>query len=249
MLPPPTSYICYYGPGQLKKLGRVDWAILQAGHYTPADLDWLNARKTLTFAYLSVGEEPMGGQKEGAVWHLRTADLVAPQQIINEQWRTAYVDCRSEAWQTYLLAEVIPILRAQGFKGLFLDTLDVQESFPETRPGVIQLLQRMRDTFPDLHLIANRGFSVLDEIAPLVDAFLFESYSSYHQGDMCEPWPVEDQAWLTLQAVRLQATGLPILALDYANPDQPELIKYAHGRARAAGFIPYVTNWALDIIQ
>ena len=191
----------------------------------------------------------MGEQKESEEWHLRTADLVAPQQIINEQWRTAYVDCRSEAWQAYLLADVIPALRAQGFQGLFLDTLDVQESFPETRPGVIQLLQRIRLTFPDLYLIANRGFSLLDKMAPLVDALLFESYSSYHQGNVCWPWPIQDHAWLEIQAARLRATGLPILALDYANLDQVALINYAHGRARAAGFIPYVTNWALDIIQ
>lgn len=249
MIIPPTSYICYYGPNQLERLGRVDWVIIQAGHYTPADLAWLRQAQTHTFAYLSVGEEPLDGVAGVKGWHIQTEDVVSPQQMINAQWQTAYVDCRHEAWQAHLLEEIIPQLRTQGFAGLFLDTLDVQERFPHTRPGVWQLLRRLRRTFPDLLLIANRGFSLLPEMASLVDALLFESYSSYHQGDSCWPWPVQDHAWLAVQAARLQATGLPVLALDYANPDQPELIKYAHGRARAAGFIPYTTNWTLDLIQ
>lgn len=242
LLAPPQTYICYYGPGQLQQIQQADWAILQAGHYTPTDLAQLNAHQTVTFAYLSIGEEPLSVDKS---WHIRTPDL-ARQLITNHLWQTNYVDCRSPEWQSYLLSQAIPRLQAQGFQGILLDTLDVQEQFPETRPGVIQLLQRLRHTFPNLYLIANRGFSLLDDVAPLLDAILFESYSTYHYGKLCAAWPEKDHAWLALQAARLHTTGLPILALDYANPDQPELAHYAQSRARAAGFIPYVTNWALD---
>ncbi len=238
---PPHSYICYYGPGQLEKLARADWVIVQAGHYTPNDLAWLKAHQTMPFAYLSVGEETAeGGAKP---WHLRTEDSLL---ATNTAWDTHYVDCRSAAWQAHLLEEVVPQLQAHGFAGLLLDTLDVAEKFPTTRPGVLQLLQQLRAHFPHLYFIANRGFSLLDELVPLVDAFLFESFSTYHAGVVCRPWPPQDQAWLTLQAARLWATGLPVLALDYANPGQPELMTYAHGRAQEAHFIPYVTNWSLD---
>jgi polysaccharide biosynthesis protein PelA len=239
MIVSPSSYICYYGPGQLATLARADWVIVQGGHYSTAELAWLAEQGTVTFAYLSLGEERLEIEKHGRVpqpWHIQH----------NPQWSTYFVDCRHQAWQNHILSEIVPALSAQGFAGLLLDTLDVQEQFPETRPGVKTLIHQLHHHFPHLRLIANRGFSLLPDITSVLSAWLFESFSSYHDGDTCQPWPAQDEPWLQLQAERLRQTGLPLLALDYANPDQPELLTYAHGRARTAGFLPYVTNYALD---
>ena len=239
-----SRYACYYGPDQLDALSAYDLAILQPDHHTRDSIDWLQAAGTRCVAYLSVGEIDLEHAAPG--WCV--VDPQSGQAAVNHRWHTAYIDCRSPAWQDQLILETIPQIMSKGFSGLFLDTLDAQEIYPATRPGVIQLVTRLRPALPNSLLIANRGFAVLDAIIPLIDAVVFEAFTSYFDDGRYATWEGADLLWTDNQAVYLQAlcTNRPILALDYAAPEDDALQRLARQRAQHHGFHSFVGPFGLD---
>jgi hypothetical protein len=125
-----TSYACYCGRDCLARLAAYELAIVQAMAYAPQEIAWLEARKTQTPAYLSVGEVPVADAHPS--WAIPDPATGAP--LRNDAWDTLLVDCRSRAWQQHLLGVAIPGLLARGVAGPLLDTVDVQDRVPETRP-------------------------------------------------------------------------------------------------------------------
>ena len=76
----------------------------------------------------------------------------------------------------------------RGFAGLFLDTIDVQEIFPETRKGAADLVRQIRAQYPSILLAANRGFSLLEETNFCLDAFLFEAFTTHCRDGEYAAW-------------------------------------------------------------
>lgn len=242
-LGPVRSYACYYGAGHLSELAQLSLAILQPGNYRPRELAELRAAGTRTIAYLSLGETSSVGRE--TAWLLRDA---AQRPIRNPEWNTYYVDVRQEAFAREVLEAMIPSLLDAGFDGLFLDTLDVQDRFPELRAGFVALVKSIRARYPDAILVANRGFTILGEIAPALDGVMFESFTSYYRAGRYRDWSDADLAWSdeTARALRERAPALVVLALDYALPEDHPRIDASVRRARAHGFVPYVGTVALD---
>lgn len=239
-----SRYACYYGTDRLADLAAYDLVILQPSHYTREEVDTLTRQGTRALAYLSLSEEP--SPYPPAEWRLLDPESGAP--VINPRWQTVLVDCNSPAWRAHLLQEHIPTILDGGFGGLFLDTLDISERFQALRPGVIQLVSAIRSTFPDLTLIANRGFSILNDTSALFDAVLFEAFSTRHSDGTYAAWEGGELAWTGSVARWLQRLcgNLPILTLDYADPGCHHLRVFAETRARAYGFIPFVTDYRLE---
>jgi len=240
------SYASYYGTGHLGELERFPLVILQPGQYTPGEIETLRAGGTITLGYLSLGED--NALVDGAPWYLRTA---AGDPRINSDWQTYYIDTRHPAWRQHVLSTRIPAILAQGrFDGLFLDTLDSQDLFPEIRSGSIAIVHAIRASYPNALLVANRGFTILEQIAPDLEGVMFESFSTYYRAGHYHNWDTLDRQYnerLADWLRRLRRTyPLAILALDYALPGDKASIEYAVGRARAHGFIPYVTTANLD---
>ena len=138
----------------------------------------------------------------------------------------------------------------RGIRGLFLDTLDVDARFAETWPGVAQLLRRIRWEHPNLALLANRGFSVLEAVAETVDGLVFESFSTFYDDGSYAAWTGRDLLWTEQMAVRLQEVmgTRPILTLDYAPPGDETMRLYAERRAQSYGFTPFVGVGHLDTL-
>ncbi|MCA9993342.1 MAG: endo alpha-1,4 polygalactosaminidase [Anaerolineales bacterium] len=243
-LPKLSRYACYYGTGRLPALTAYDLVILQALHYTPAEIAWLRQRRVIPIAYLALGEEP--SSTPPAIWSL--VDAQTGRVAYNPTWQTTLVDCRFPAWHAHLLQARIPEIVARGFPGLFLDTLDVQEQYPDTRPGVVKLVAAIHAHYPDLILIANRGFSILGEIESLLDAFLFEAFTTQYAAGAYVAWQGADLRWTAQQAAYLQTISgqRPVLALDYAAPQDHDLRRLALARAQAHGFLSSVTTWSID---
>jgi hypothetical protein len=240
-LPQITAYACYYGQHRLDALSRFPLVILQPDDYTRRDIAFLRRCGTFCLAYLSLGETP--GYEPAASWYLRDADGTP---LVDADWPTYYVDTRDPAWQQHVLKVQIPLLRKKWFNGLFLDTLDTQERYPDIRGGTIALVHAIRKAIPRAILIANRGFTILDQIAADLDAVMFESFSTYHRAGNYGAWEGNDLDVTTSQAHWLNYLRLTypfqVLALDYAPPRSLRLPRHAAQRARAFGFIPYVTN-------
>lgn len=242
----PSRFACYYGFDRLEQLAEYDLVIVQADNYTAADLLALQERGTLPFGYLSLSE--VADTETTAPWALREATTGAV--VRNQRWQTVLVDCRSAAWQRFVIEECIPELVRRGIYGLFLDTVDVDGRFAETWPGVAQLLRRIRWEYPDLALLSNRGFSVLEAVAETVDGVVFESFSTYYDEAGYAAWTGADLQWTEQAAVRLQSVlgKRPILTIDYAPPDDETLRLYAERRAQTYGFTPFVGVGHLDTL-
>jgi hypothetical protein len=242
----PSRFACYYGLNRLDQLAKYDLVIVQAELYPAADLTALHERGTLPFGYLSLSQ--VADTETTAPWALREATTGAV--VRNPLWQTVLVDCRSAAWQRLVIEEQIPRLVQRGIYGLFLDTVDVDARFAETWPGVAQLLRRIRWEHPELALLANRGFTVLDAVAETVDGVVFESFSTYYDDAGYAAWTGSDLQWTEQAAVRLQETfgSRPILTIDYAPPDDTTLRSYAERRAQTYGFIPFVSVVHLDTL-
>ncbi|MDX9953021.1 MAG: endo alpha-1,4 polygalactosaminidase [Anaerolineae bacterium] len=244
MVIPAKRYACYYGMGRLNALAQYDLVIVQAAHYPTAEVTTLRNAGITVCAYLTLGESRE--QEIPTEWVVHDPLTGAAAQ--NEGWRTTYLDCRTPGWQTEILERRVPRLCEQGFDGLLLDTLDVQERFPETRPGVIALVRRIKAQFPQLQLIPNRGFSILSAIADVSDALLFEAFSTYATGEGYAAWDKVALAWTEERAreSRMSMGEKQVLALDYAAPEDLALRAWAQKRAAEHSWASFISTHALD---
>lgn len=237
-----SNFACYYGLNRLEQLAAYDLVILQAEHYTPEAIASLPCQAVL--GYLSLGE--VADDDVHTSWVLREPASGAVAR--NPRWQTTFVDCRSAAWQQFVVGTRIPALLRRGIDGFFLDTVDVQDGYPETRRGVERCLKRIRECYPDLLLVVNRGFSILDTVATVADAVVFEAFTTYHGGQRYAAWAGGELDWTAQMALELQRTlgQRPVLTIDYAAPEDHDLRALAEKRAQTYGFLPFVSTYTLD---
>jgi hypothetical protein len=221
---PPTkprgSLVFYYGYGETRALSRYKRAVLQAAHYRKDELGFLQEHQVECYAYLSLGEDAQAT----LAWH---------RGAVNSDWNTAYVRL-NDAWQAQVLCQGEEAFE-QGFAGLFLDTLDMVDLFPEEREAMLELIRKLRKLAADRPLLANRGFSLMPELGRLVDGVVFEAFSSRWTADgSYQALTATELAWTEQKALELQQQGIRVFALDYA--DTPELCAFAKQRAERFGF-------------
>ena len=220
----------YYGRGVLGRLARYRRVVLQPGTYTPAELARLRAGGTQPLGYLSLSED-VGPP---APWQRGER---------NPDWGGAYVHVGHPGWVAHVLTQTREAL-AGGFTGLFLDTLNVELTFPEDVPHLLTLIAAIRAEAGPWYLLANRGFGLLPRLAELVDGVLFESFSVRWYDRGYAPWPDDVLEFHALVAERLLRLDLDLYALDYA--DTEPLAEYARRRARRFGLHAFVSDRMLS---
>jgi hypothetical protein len=230
-------------------LARFDRVVVEADQIR--DLAPLRAAGAEIFAYVSVGEA------EG--W--RASARALPQALFlgaNEPWHSRIADLPHPGWRRYLLDQRMAGLWAVGYRAFFLDTLDsyrlaAQGAAQERAQtaALVQLIWAMRERYPGIRLLLNRGFDVLPEVAPLcvgvVAESLFQGWNAGLQAYVSVSEP--DRRWLLdrLNEAR-QRFGLPVTVIDYVPPEQPALARETAQRIAALGFIPWVANPGLDVL-
>ena len=229
------SYAVYYGSNleYAAHLGDYDLGIVQPNTLSIPALKKLTLRGKRLVAYITVGESDgpsLGLPKE---WVLGT----------NENWGSKFVDANQIGWQDRVLERATDIM-SFGFSGFFLDTLDTVDLFPKTKLGMIRIVERLREKFPNAVIVQNRGFAVLPETQKLIDAVMFEDYSTSYNFDTQKYLSSDGDISAVLPVLK---TGVKVLALDYA--DDPKLRRRAIDRAKAAGFLPFVTNISLNTLE
>lgn len=241
------SYCVYHGSGQIDDLARFGLAVVRTVNYRPEEIAALREASTRVLAYVSMGEDDEF--RRGASWY--RLDSVTSRPLRDERWGTYYVDIRDRDWQKRVLDAARAALRT-GYDGVFLDTVDACAEYPETAPAVTPLIQALRDELGSGLLLVNRGFAVLEAMAPQVDGVVFEAFSSRYLDGAYALWLGADLAWTEAVAERLQALRrsmpLAVFALDYAGPGDAETARAAIDRARRFRFIPYVGTALLDTI-
>ena len=209
---------------------------------------------TTVCGYLSLGE-------------IRTSDpfmtFVDPAVLLpeNPDWPgTRRVDIRDTSWRLLMLDQRIPSLVSQGFTGLMFDTLDTPPYLESLDPvryagmqqAAVALVHSIRVRWPEMALIMNRGYALLPDVVEDVDALIAESLltspdrkgGGFAWTDLRE---VEEQLVLLDPAAR-RHPALPILSLDYWDPEDTNTIAEIYHREREMGHHPYVATRSLDII-
>ncbi len=213
------SFIVYYGTldeDVIKKIPRTTLIIL-----SPLEDPAKIAEKTnMTIGYLSI--TTIGGWEP---W----AKNVTKDMIIGEykEWGEPIINVSDPRWHDIILETAIPYILEKGFDGIMLDNLDQVEIYPEIREALIQLIMEIREEYPNLIIIVNRGFNITSEISGYIDGLLFEDYGSYYDMNKHEykPYTNGDLQYINLTLKKIekiaQEKGFYILGLAYGEPDDP----------------------------
>ncbi|MFY1691201.1 hypothetical protein [Plantactinospora sp. WMMB782] len=224
--------ICfYYGDGRLDELSGYLRVVLQPDFYQPAELRYLAERNVQTLGYLSLSED----QGPPAPWQ---------RQERNPDWGGAFVHVDHPLWVAHVVGAAKEAI-ARGFAGLFLDTLNVELTYPEDVPHLLTLVAAVREEANPAYLLANRGFGMLPRLAEIVDGIVFESFSArWTEDGYYAPWPPDVLEFHAQIAEQLLQLELDLYSLDYA--DSPGLADFAGRRARQFGLQSFVADRALS---
>ncbi|NUO55242.1 MAG: hypothetical protein HOV71_05730 [Hamadaea sp.] len=224
------SIAFYYGNGHLDRLAEYRTVVLQPDFYSARDLIHLRQRGVRTLAYLSLSED----QGPPAPWQ---------RDDRNPDWGGHFVHVDHPGWVENILNQADTAL-AMGFDGLFLDTLNVELTYPQDVPHLLALISDLRRTAGSAYILANRGFGMLPDLAELVNGVLFESFSVRWIGDGYAPWPQDVLEHHAQIAEGLAELDLDLYALDYADSDG--LAAFATRRAEQFGMEVFISDRALS---
>jgi hypothetical protein len=144
----------------------------------------------------------------------------------------------------------------KGYDGFFLDTLDTVEAllhadaarYEGADAAMAQLVADLRYEYPKAALLANRGFRLMERIAPHVDGVLVEGVRLTYdfEAKKSRPLTPDETAWMDAQLNKARSLGLPVFALDYVEPWDAERGRGAADALRRAGCRPFVSVLKLD---
>ena len=171
---------------------------------------------------------------------------------LNKNWPDArFIDIRDERWAAWVTTQLIPGILAKGFDGIFLDTLDSAEFLESkgsygTIAAAADLIRRIRQAFPSVPIMANRGYGVLPRVPGQFDMLLGESVRATFDNKTRVYRRVSeaDCAWQCrhMQLARQRDPKLLLFSLDYWDPKDRTGIEQLYAEERSSGFIPYVAT-------
>ncbi len=246
----PTAAFYYGKDPSVRQLADFDWVVVDPDsdfapvHYPRSRAHWI--------AYVSVGEiTPNRGYY----------DFFPPSWIVGDdpEWHSEVIDQTSPAWPEFFVAQVVRPLWDRGFRGFFLDTLDAYQRVmtdpkeqEAQRQGLVRLIATLRRHYPQAHIFLNRGFELLPKVHGQVDGVVVESVFKGWDQVQQRYYDVasKDSTWLLAQMRSIrQQYHLPVIALDYCDPQQPACASNDVERLRRENLIPYVSDGLLDQVN
>ena len=233
----------------LDLLSAYERVVVEPENISPDQLRYLQKRGVTVYAYLSIGE--VGTDRD---WY----DQIKKEWKlgINSSWNSDVMDMTSTDWHDFLLNKKMQKLWQQGYRGFFLDTMDSYQLFAKTeseqkkqQQGMVKLLKSMNQQYKNVHLLFNRGFEILDQVANLSDGLVAESLFSGWDPDKKKYTTIsaKDREWLLGQLKQARDDySLPVIVIDYLPPEQREQAEKVADKIRQEGFIPWVSTPELD---
>lgn len=171
------------------------------------------------------------------------------------------LDIRKAEWRKYFINTLVPRVLDKDFDGIMLDTIDtvlyLEEEHPEEfkgmREAAIQFIIELRQAYPNTKLMLNRGFPILQEVAPYIDYLLAESIRVEYNFDnnTAKYFPQEyyENVVGEIQAARAKNPKLQVVTLDYwdMSGQAASARRNIYSEQRSHGFIPYVTT--VDLME
>lgn len=219
-----SSYLNTYGDYQasdLVEFEKYDVAALDPYDYPDEKFPAaLRDSGTTVLAYIDIGE----AEEFRDYW---PEVLKHPGMLIGENpdWQGDwFADVNNPEWRRIILESEISRLRSMGpMDGLCMDMLDTVDDYPRLKPGMVRLVREIRAKYPGLLLVPNRGFAVLDEILPYIDAFKYEDLSSGYDAKTGKYVATRDRADQDTLARALARKDMPVLVLDHVATSPPDL--------------------------
>ncbi|MGM0823107.1 MAG: bifunctional glycoside hydrolase 114/ polysaccharide deacetylase family protein [Pseudomonadota bacterium] len=243
--PGQPSVAFYYGndvPTEL--LSQFDWIVVEAANVDEHQYDQLTQHGGQPFAYLSVGE--LDGWRDN-----KNPVDESVLMTRNDAWNSQVADLTAPEWQQWLIDEHVRPLWEAGYRGLFLDTLDSYRLFApdgdnarRQQEALVAIIARIKRQYPDIQLIMNRGFEILDRVHNDVVGVAAESlYRGWNPDTkVYGEVPDNDQAWLYDHLVRVRDDyQLPAIAIDYVPANNRSLARQTAKRISDEGFVPWVS--------
>lgn len=198
--------VVYYGqePVDKSKFTRAKVVILEPAHWTTRSIRRLREQGKIVLGYLSVGE---------IINNARTRKNYQTLSL-NQAWDSMRVDPSDPDWIKTMLRRT-RLAKERQLDGMMLDTVDITVLHPEAADSMAELIEAIHGEMPDGFLMTNRGFSVLDKVADVVDGVVFENANNRGFND-------NDRAWVEAQCQLLSRLAMPVLVLDYAEQCDPE---------------------------
>jgi len=228
-----------------------DMVIIDPDMHFP--LEWL-PKKTIKIAYVSVGE----AENYRSYWlQIQKASWILEE---NPNWKGNYlVDLRDEQWHQVLLDQVLPDVIDKGFQGIMMDTLDTSlqlesedsEQYSGMHAATIQLVKKIKERYPYLHLVSNNGFHILPEIGAYLSGMLVEDIHMMIDFDNNAYVKVsdEDRAYKIDVLKSMQRKfKLPVFNIDYVDASDKQTKAYCIRSSRKLGFHCYVAEANLNQI-
>ncbi|MDR1745118.1 MAG: endo alpha-1,4 polygalactosaminidase [Planctomycetota bacterium] len=248
-----TKWLCYYGQDRrVLDVEGYDLLILESeavGDLSPGD-----KKGRICVGYMSIGEV-----EQNRWYHPDVKDK--PWVLdANPEWPDSrLVDQRSDEWRDLVVNYIAAGIVDAGYDGFILDNVDTAEELLRRDPelykgadeGAAAIIRALRETYPDKTIIANGGLSVVPLARGSVDAVMYEgTFSSWKRLDgggfgYGEIAP-KNKTWQRPRLLRIKAAGLPVLALEYADPNDPAGVERVYEAVRKAGNNPYVSQRDLD---
>jgi uncharacterized protein (TIGR01370 family) len=251
-LPASIRWLAFYGERvDEAAFSGYDIVVLDPGFH--GSIPEITAAGSIACGYLSLCE-------------IRTSDPGFPdldRSVLLEEnpaWPGVHrVDIRKQSWGSFVLENKIPSIDAMGFNGLMFDTLDTASYLESTNPSryggmraaAIDLVRRIRARWPGSLLIMNRGYDLLPNVIQEIDALIAESFMTSPAPNggfsMIDGIELERRLFM-LSPAKKRSPPLPVLSLDYWDPDDLRMITQIYRRERELGHHPYVATRLLDRI-
>ena len=175
----------------------------------------------------------------------------------NPDWSGAHlVDPRSAEWRDLFIKQEAARLKALGYDGFFLDTLDTADRLTSLDPvkyagvnaAMVRIVAELRAAFPDAVLVANGGLSLMPGLAKYVDGVVYEGCRSTYdfQSRQYRDRTPQEIEWLDGHLGAVRRLGLPVFALDYVDPKDSRHADEVAAELQSAGYRPFISVITLD---
>ncbi|MCK5889607.1 MAG: endo alpha-1,4 polygalactosaminidase [Methylococcales bacterium] len=244
------STLFYYGKDiPIDHAAKFQQLIVEPANFSKKEIESLKNKGVRVYAYLSIGEI---GQFRS--WR----DQVDSRWVLgeNKNWQSKVMDMTNLDWHTFLIQQQAMRLWQQGYDGFFLDTIDSHKlivnkpnELLDQHRGTVALIKKIHRTFSGVHLLLNRGFDLLDEVADLADGVVAESLFVGWDSVSSQYIDVAtiDHQWLLKKLTYIKERyQLPIIVVDYLPMGQKERSQQVAKKILALGFVPWVSTMALN---
>ena len=254
------SYYCYYGADRAEELKKFEVVILHTPAATAGLVKTLKSNNVVTIGYITCGEDlppPRKGDGSGpggfASWYFDKDNDAKPD--MHPVWKSPFANAADPKWRADRIKEARRLVEEVGLDGIFLDTVDDVTLYPETFDGMVQLIRDFRAALPDAPIIMNQSWELLLKVAPDIDGLMLEGFSTSYdhesKGYRRNPPSWDDAGLANVKKYIVATRGkfpFKVVVLDYAKPNQKDLIQAAADRAATFGFLHCVAPVSLDDI-